>query len=161
MEGRRYEYPFASCQEIGTLATALALERWHRSDEPLALRPSIYESISSVFRKSVELWHTPCNSQDVLKITINKTPALMRWVLQGRLVEPWVSELRTNWKKAYRSRKVCTCVIDLNDVTSVDRAGEKLLRSMSKEGAHFIANGLYIRHVLEGLEVSGKPKLAG
>jgi hypothetical protein len=97
----------------------------------------------------------------LLKITITKTPALMRWVLQGRLVEPWVSELRTNRKKAYRSRKVCTCVIDLNDVISVDRAGEKLLRAMSREGVQFIAGGLYIRHVLEALEMSGKPKPAG
>jgi hypothetical protein len=77
------------------------------------------------------------------------------------LVEPWVSELRTNWKKAYRSRKVCTCVIDLNDVTSVDQAGEKLLRAMSREGAQLIAHGLYIRHVLEALKTRGKPKLSG
>jgi hypothetical protein len=97
----------------------------------------------------------------MLKITITKTPAEMRWVLQGRLVEPWVSELRTNWKKAYRSRKVCTCVIDLNDVISVDRAGERLLRTMSRKGAQFIANGLYIRHVLEALKMNGNPKLSG
>ena len=88
----------------------------------------------------------------MLRISITKTPAEMRWVLQGRLVEPWVSELRTNWKKAYRSRKVCTCVIDLNDVTSVDHAGEKLLRAMSRKGAQFIARGLYIRHVLQALK---------
>jgi hypothetical protein len=97
----------------------------------------------------------------VLKIIITKSPAEMRWVLQGRLVEPWVSELRTNWRKAYRSRKVCTCVIDLNDVTSVDPAGEKLLRAMSRKGARFIAHGLYIRHVLEALKMSGKPGLSG
>lgn len=88
----------------------------------------------------------------MLKISITKTPAEMHWVLQGRLVEPWVSELRTNWKKAYRSRKVCTCVVDLTDVTSVDQAGEKLLRAMSRRGAQFIAHGLYIRHVLEALK---------
>jgi hypothetical protein len=99
--------------------------------------------------------------ENVLKITITKTPAEMRWVLQGRLVEPWVSELRTNWKKAYRSRKVCTCVVDLSDVTSVDLAGEKLLRAMSRRGVQFIASGLYIRHVLEALKMSGKPKLSG
>ena len=98
---------------------------------------------------------------NVLKITITKTPALMRWVLQGRLVEPWVSELRTNWKKAYRTRKVCTCVIDLNDVISVDRAGEKLLRAMSRKGVQFVASGLYIRHVLEALKMNGKPKPTG
>jgi hypothetical protein len=53
------------------------------------------------------------------------------------------------------------CVIDLNDVTSVDRAGEKLLRAMSRKGARFIANGLYIRDVVKGLDVSGEPKLSG
>src|ERR1700730_12814236 len=98
---------------------------------------------------------------DVLKITITKTPAEMRWVLQGRLVEPWVSELRTNWKKAYRNRKVSSCVVDLNDVTSVDQAGERLLRAMSRRGAQFIANGLYIRHVLAALKRSGKPRRSG
>ena len=97
----------------------------------------------------------------MLKITITKTPAEMHWVLQGRLVEPWVSELRTNWKKAYRSRKVCTCVVDLSDVTSVDQAGEKLLRAMSRRGAQFIASGLYIRHVVEALKMNGKTKLSG
>ena len=97
----------------------------------------------------------------MLKISITKTPAEMRWVLQGRLVEPWVSELRTNWKKAYRSRKVCTCVVDLSDVTSVDQAGEKLLRAMLRRGAQFIASGLYIRHVVEALKMNGKPKPSG
>jgi hypothetical protein len=91
-----------------------------------------------------------------MKITIAETPAEMRWVLQGRLVEPWVSELRTNWKKAYRSRKACTCVVDLSDVTYVDQAGEKLLRAMSREGAQFIAHGLYIKHVLEQMKPTGK-----
>ena len=81
----------------------------------------------------------------MLKITITKTPAEMRWVLQGRLMEPWVSELSANWKKAHRSRKACACVVDLNDVTHVDQAGEKLLRALSREGAQFIANGLYIK----------------
>ena len=97
----------------------------------------------------------------MLRISITKTPAEMRWVLQGRLVEPWVSELRTNWKRAYRSRKVCTCVVDLSDVTSVDQAGEKLLRAMSRRGAQFIGSGLYIRHVVQGLKMNGKPKLSG
>jgi ABC-type transporter Mla MlaB component len=99
---------------------------------------------------------TDAREENVLKITITKTPAEMRWVLQGRLMEPWVSELRANWKKAHRSRKTCTCVVDLNDVTHVDQAGEKLLRALSKEGAQFIANGLYIKHVLQQLKTIGK-----
>jgi hypothetical protein len=46
--------------------------------------------------------------------------------------------------------------VDLNDVTLIDREGEKLLRAMSKEGAHFVANNVYIKHVLAELKASGR-----
>jgi anti-anti-sigma regulatory factor len=88
----------------------------------------------------------------VLKITITETPTEMRWVLQGRLFGPWVSELRANWRTVSRSRNGRACLVDLNDVTFIDKSGEILLRAMSREGAQFTAKGLYIRNVLEGLE---------
>ncbi len=71
--------------------------------------------------------------------------------MQGRLVGPWVSELRTTWKKAHRGRDNRACVIDLNDVTFIDKSGERLLRAMSKKGAQLIATGMYVKHVLEQL----------
>jgi anti-anti-sigma regulatory factor len=92
----------------------------------------------------------------MLKITISETPTEMRWVLQGRLFGPWVSELRANWRTATRTRKGRTCIVDLNDVTFIDKGAEKLLRAMSREGAQFIANGLYIKHVVEGLKANDK-----
>jgi len=88
----------------------------------------------------------------VLKITITETPAEMRWVLQGRLAEPWVTELRSNWDKRRPDRRGRKCVVDLNDVTCVGKGAEELLRCMSKEGTQFIASGFYIRHVLEDLK---------
>jgi len=36
---------------------------------------------------------------DVLKITRTETPTEEKWILQGRLVGLWVSELRRNWKR--------------------------------------------------------------
>src|SRR6266446_6603913 len=72
-----------------------------------------------------------------------------RWIVQGCLVGPWVSELRTTWKRAHRSQDKRACIIDLNDVTSIDKSGERLLRAMSKKGAELIATGIYIKHVLE------------
>jgi len=92
----------------------------------------------------------------VLKITINETPTERRWILQGRLVGPWVGELRTCWKKTHRDHGGQTCIVDLNDVTFIDKGGERLLRTMSKGGAQFIATGIYIKHVLEQLKPSGK-----
>jgi len=91
----------------------------------------------------------------VLKITITETATDRRWIVQGRLVGPWVSELRTTWKRAHRSDDKRACIIDLNDVTFIDKSGERLLRAMCKKGAQLIARGLYVKHVLEQVKVSG------
>jgi hypothetical protein len=71
----------------------------------------------------------------VLKISITETTAELRWILHGRLVDPWIGELRTNWKRQVLNRKGRTCVVDLNDVTFIDERGKRLLRAMSGEGA--------------------------
>jgi len=92
----------------------------------------------------------------VLKITIVETETDRRWIVQGRLVGPWVSELRTTWKRAHRSQDKRACVIDLNDVTFIDKSGERLLRAISKKGAQLIASGVYVKHLLEQLKTGGK-----
>jgi anti-anti-sigma regulatory factor len=86
---------------------------------------------------------------DVLKITRTETSAEEKWILQGRLVGLWVSELRRSWKKTHRADNNRKCVVDLNEVTFIDKNGETLLRTMSKQGAQFIATGIYIKHVLQ------------
>ena len=85
----------------------------------------------------------------MLRITVNETPTEKRWILQGRLVGLWVSELRRAWKKAHQPESNRKCVVDLNDVTFIDKKGERLLRAMSKQGAQFIATGIYTKHVLQ------------
>jgi hypothetical protein len=92
----------------------------------------------------------------VLKITVMETPTERRWVVQGRLVGPWVSELRTTWKRAHRGQDNRICTIDLNDVTFIDKGGERLLRAMSKQGAKLMAGGIYIKHLLEQLKTNTK-----
>jgi len=88
----------------------------------------------------------------VLKITIMETATERRWIVQGSLVGPWVSELRTTWKRVHRSRDERACIIDLNDVTFIDKSGERLLRAISKKGAQLIAGGMYVKHVVEQLK---------
>jgi hypothetical protein len=83
----------------------------------------------------------------VLKITINETAAERRWILQGRLVEVW------------RRQDEARCIIDLNNVTFIDKRGERLLRAMAKQGAQFVASGVYIRHILEQVITNGRPNL--
>jgi len=92
----------------------------------------------------------------MLKITITETPTEKRWILQGRLVGPWVDELRTAWKKMHRSQDVRACIVDLNNVTFIDKFGERLLRAISRKGAQLIASGMYTKHVLEKVKTTGK-----
>jgi anti-anti-sigma regulatory factor len=107
-------------------------------------------------RNEAQVSEQPIGGINMLKITITETTAERRWTVQGRLVGPWVSELRTTWKKVHRSQDKRACIIDLNDVTFIDRSGERLLRAISKKGAQLVAKGLYVKHVLEQLQASGK-----
>jgi anti-anti-sigma regulatory factor len=85
----------------------------------------------------------------MLKISRTETPAEEKWILQGRLVGLWVSELRRSWKESHRADNHRKCIIDLNEVTFIDTKGERLLRTMSKAGAQFMATGMYIKHLLQ------------
>jgi len=85
----------------------------------------------------------------VLKITRTETPGEEKWILQGHLVGLWVSELRRAWKQTHRTDDNLRCIVDLNEVTFVDKKGERLLKTMSKEGAQFVATGVYIKHMLQ------------
>jgi anti-anti-sigma regulatory factor len=86
----------------------------------------------------------------MLRITVTETTSEQRWVLQGRLTESSIEELITNWQANRRSPPQ-NCVVDLNEVTSIDKVGEQALQMMIREGAKFVATGLYTKHLLESL----------
>lgn len=88
----------------------------------------------------------------MLKITIVETPAERRFVLEGRLIGPWVGELRMAWRQAHRHPDGRACIVDLNDVTFIDKSGARLLRAIWKKGAQLIAKGVYTKHVLDEVE---------
>jgi len=46
--------------------------------------------------------------------------------------------------------------VDLNEITFVDKSGERLLRAMVREGAQCIASGIYVKHILENLTTKNK-----
>ena len=91
----------------------------------------------------------------MMKISMSKTGTEDRWTLHGQLSGPWVSELRTVWRNTQGADEHRRCVFDLNEVTFVDKAGEKLLRVLAKQGVRFEANGIYVRGVLKQLESKG------
>jgi hypothetical protein len=41
--------------------------------------------------------------------------------------------------------------VNLDEVTFIDKSGERVLRFMSKQGAQFVARDVYVKHVLDRL----------
>src|ERR1700730_3742748 len=88
----------------------------------------------------------------MLRITIAETPTEQKWTVEGRLVFPWISELKSTWTRTKTARRERKCVVDLTGVTFIDKNGEKVLAQLSKQGAELIATGCYTRHVVHNIE---------
>jgi len=88
----------------------------------------------------------------MLRITVAETPSEQRWTLEGRLVQPWITELKSTWMKTQTGRRERNCVVDLTGVTFIDMSGEKVLAELFKQGAELIATGIYTRHVVHNIE---------
>jgi anti-anti-sigma regulatory factor len=87
----------------------------------------------------------------MLRITISNTAGKERWTVHGRLVAPWVKELKACWEKSHSTARGQKCIVNLDEVTFIDKSGERVLRYMSKQGAQFVARDVYIKHVLDRL----------
>jgi len=85
----------------------------------------------------------------MLKISFSEIPTEEKWILAGRLTEPWVRELRTSWKRNHRTANERACIVDLNEITFIDECGQRLLRMLARRGAQFTASGMYTKHILK------------
>jgi hypothetical protein len=95
----------------------------------------------------------------MLRITVIENTSEQRWVLQGRLTGSSIDELVTNWRANRRCPPAQNCIVDLNEVTSIDKDGEQVILMMIKDGAKFVASGLYTKHLLESLsaQITARP----
>ena len=87
----------------------------------------------------------------MFKISIVDTRNHGKLVVEGKLSEPWVDELRTTWRNASRDLDGRKVVIDLSSLTVISREGEGAIFDLMKQGAKFSCSGILTRHVLKGL----------
>jgi hypothetical protein len=87
----------------------------------------------------------------VLKIAITDSVDEQRWSLQGQLVGQWAAELRSTWKEAHHMGDTRKCIVELIEVTSIDRNGEEVLAEIMSQGAEFISGDVYTKHLLRNL----------
>lgn len=87
----------------------------------------------------------------MLKITITDLADEQRWSLQGQLAGQWAAELQSTWREARHAGDPRRCIVELIEVTSIDRNGEAVLSEIMSQGAEFIASDVYTKHLLQNL----------
>jgi hypothetical protein len=87
----------------------------------------------------------------MLRITVTENESEQRWVLQGRLTGSYAEELTAGWRANRNRPQTQSRTVDLNEVTCIDKDGEQVLLMMIRDGAKFVATGLYTKHLLESL----------
>ncbi len=97
----------------------------------------------------------------MFKISIIDTPAQRTLLVEGKLIEAVVDELRTTWKNTSRDLDGRKLVIDLNSLTVISREGEDAIFDLMKQGAKFFCGGICYRHVLKRLARECQGKLRG
>jgi hypothetical protein len=79
--------------------------------------------------------------------------------LEGRVVGPWVEELRETWSAAAKLPGAKSVQVDMNGVSYADQRGADLLLHMEDLGASLAQCSDFIRqllHVNEGKEAARK-----
>ena len=87
----------------------------------------------------------------MLKISMTNSPEGQKWSLQGQLVGRWADEFRSTWRKAHVVGDTRKCIVELIEVTSIDRNGEEALSEIMSHGGEFVASDVYTKHLLQDL----------
>ena len=88
-----------------------------------------------------------------MKITITDLPDEQRWSLQGQLVGEWADELKSTWRKERHAGNTRKCILELIEVTAIDRNGEAVLAEIMSQGVEFVASDVYTKHLLQNLRI--------
>src|ERR1700677_1456086 len=87
----------------------------------------------------------------MFRISIVDKPSRRTLVVEGRLVGPWVAELRKSWSNASQELGGRKLVIDLRSLTGISREGEDAIFDLMKKGATFSCAGVLMSYVLKQL----------
>jgi hypothetical protein len=89
--------------------------------------------------------------EHMLKMSIIDRRNQRRLVLEGKLVAPWTTELRTVCERARVDLHQRELVVDIKNLIAISQEGENLLLELMKAGTTFRSRGVFTKHVLTQL----------
>jgi hypothetical protein len=87
----------------------------------------------------------------MLRISIIDSPSQCRLVLEGKLIAPWASELRSECAKARQELQGRELIVDMKNLITISQEGENVLLELMNEGVKFRCCGVFTKHVLRQL----------
>jgi anti-anti-sigma regulatory factor len=96
----------------------------------------------------------------MIRITTHDQAPVMSFVLEGKLVGPWVKELEKCWESALSADSSRAMLVNLASVTFIDSAGRALLARMRRQGVRLMSAGVFMNAIVAEIEAEERPKTA-
>jgi len=87
----------------------------------------------------------------MLRISSLDTRNQRRLIVEGKLVAPWDTELKTACEAARSGLEGRELVIEVKNLISISQAGENVLLELMNQGVKFRCCGIFTKHVLRQL----------
>ena len=88
----------------------------------------------------------------MLRITTHDQAKVTSFVLEGKLVGPWVKELEKCWESASAADQSRRMLVNLAGVTFIDSDGRALLTRMRRQGVRLLSHGVLIDAIVAKIE---------
>jgi len=93
----------------------------------------------------------------MMKIQVQELDDQLILLVEGKLYGAYVPELESCWRNARSKRPGRRIVLDLKNITCIDRAGRYLLQLMHSDGVVFQRAGLAVQDILEQVGQAAGP----
>jgi len=94
----------------------------------------------------------------MLRIYIHDQVPVTSFVLEGKLVGPWVKELEKHWESVMAAHPLRTMLVDLADVSFMDAEGRALLARMRQKGTRLLSTGVLINAIVAEIDAQQRDR---
>lgn len=91
----------------------------------------------------------------VLRVNIQEDGEKLLLGLEGRLVGPWVEELRSVWRQRVGTSATLQVIVDLGGLAAMDTSGRDLLEEMLQQGATLHCSDVMNQYLVEQMKSAG------
>lgn len=87
----------------------------------------------------------------MLKISLIDSATQRRVIVEGKLIAPWVAELRNACGRARADLRGRELVVEMKHISTISQEGENVILELMDGGIKFRCHGVFTKHVVKQL----------